>query len=656
MSASASGPTFPERKFGRCRAIALDSSSAALPSEEAEFEDEVLALESIFDNALAAVDPPSAPRSSASGLSVDTSLPVPPHLLCARSIAERTGKRAFCLSVAPFAEGEGCDDDDDDKSQVTFLAPQFESGSAGVRAVFAPHATALAPFSLTFAPCAGYPSKAPPRMCVSAPWLPRGAARLLERELRDSVWRGECGQSVCIFACADFLRTRALGLLLSAPVFSLALPPNTPTRHVPIPERARLHRPPPESIIEREGELRCLLLEAHQTCDLATDEWSPSRCCEPAPEPLTAIDASERPSRLLLAALVAANADTEERLWLSSRRTCNVCFDDVPGARCMRLSRCAHVFCRACVASHVDARISEGEISTLSCPDRSCGASLSQQDVRTAWGVSLASAVQASPTNSLALRPSPSSSASMSATASVASQAASPSSTSSISGLSEAEAKYERYESLLLQRALDSLGNTAPCPRHGCGKPAMVTQDRGGVSPMIAGGRRQRSRPSQQLPAASGGTLRRIGECAYCGFTFCADCNRATHGALPCADLFARYSAADEAGKKALRERYGDAVIADFQNLEWIRETCKICPGCGMAVEKNRGCNHITCRNCLFEFCFLCNQPYRPGHFRPPNACKQFDADELASELGIRSDQARELIAHAENGPLRLHQ
>jgi len=117
-----------------------------------------------------------------------------------------------------------------------------------------------------------------------------------------------------------------------------------------------------------------------------------------------------------------------------------------------------------------------------------------------------------------------------------------------------------------------------------------------------------------------------------------------------------RYSAADEAGKKALRERYGDAVIADFQNLEWIRETCKICPGCGMAVEKNRGCNHITCRNCLFEFCFLCNQPYRPGHFRPPNACKQFDADELASELGIRSDQARELIAHAENGPLRLHQ
>ena len=128
MSASASGPTLPERW---CHAIALDSSSAAPPSEEAEFKDEVLALESIFDNALAAVDPPSAPRSSASGLSVDTSLPVPPHLLCARSIAERTGKRAFCLSVAPFAEGEGCDDDDDDKSQVTFLAPQFESG-AGV--------------------------------------------------------------------------------------------------------------------------------------------------------------------------------------------------------------------------------------------------------------------------------------------------------------------------------------------------------------------------------------------------------------------------------------------------------------------------------------------------------------------------------------------
>jgi E3 ubiquitin-protein ligase RNF14 len=642
---------------GICRALEAVASSAPQPTDDADFEDEVLALESIFDDALASVDPPSATKRS--GLSVVTSLPVQNHLACAQSIAERTGKRAYCLSVAPIAEGVGCGDDDDDKSLVTFLAPPpIESGSAGVRAVFAPHATALAPFSLTFAPCAGYPSRAPPRLCVSAPWLPRGAAELLERELRD-IWRDECAQSVCIFACADFLRTRALGLLLSAPGFSLVLPPNTPTRHVPVPERARFHRPPVESIVEREDELRCLLLEAQQARDSKADEWSPSRCCETTLTALSAIDASERQSRLLLAALVTADADAEERMWLGSRRTCDVCFDDVPGARCMRLLRCAHVFCRACVASHLDARISEGEVSLLSCPDRSCGAPISQQDVRAAWGVSLASAVQASPTHSLASRPSPSSSAS--ATASEASRAASPSSTSSSAlRLSEAEAKYQRYESLLLQRALDSLGNTAPCPRQGCGKPAMVTQDRGGVSPMIVGRRRQRSKPSQAPPAASAppatsGASRRIGECAYCGFSFCADCNRATHGALPCADLFARYSAADEAGKVALRERYGDAVIADFQNLEYIREACKICPGCGMAVEKHRGCNHITCRNCLFEFCWLCSQPFRPGHFRPPNACKQFDADELASELGIRSDQARELITHAENG-LRLHQ
>lgn len=50
----------------------------------------------------------------------------------------------------------------------------------------------------------------------------------------------------------------------------------------------------------------------------------------------------------------------------------------------------------------------------------------------------------------------------------------------------------------------------------------------------------------------------------------------------------------------------------DKDNTETLNYICsytKDCPKCHVIIEKNGGCNHMTCRKCHHEFCWTCSQP-----------------------------------------------
>ncbi|KAG6100101.1 hypothetical protein E4U31_004140 [Claviceps sp. LM219 group G6] len=78
-------------------------------------------------------------------------------------------------------------------------------------------------------------------------------------------------------------------------------------------------------------------------------------------------------------------------------------------------------------------------------------------------------------------------------------------------------------------------------------------------------------------------------EC-LCGYRFCFGCPYSDHQPAPC-----------ELVKKWLRKCADDSETAN-----WISANTKECPKCGSTIEKNGGCNHMTCRKCKYEFCWMC--------------------------------------------------
>jgi len=60
----------------------------------------------------------------------------------------------------------------------------------------------------------------------------------------------------------------------------------------------------------------------------------------------------------------------------------------------------------------------------------------------------------------------------------------------------------------------------------------------------------------------------------------------------------------------------GCAKIIDKGFEEWKAHTLvKRCPNCKFWTEKNEGCNHMTCSQCKFQWCWVCEKECVAGHY-----------------------------------------
>ena len=76
------------------------------------------------------------------------------------------------------------------------------------------------------------------------------------------------------------------------------------------------------------------------------------------------------------------------------------------------------------------------------------------------------------------------------------------------------------------------------------------------------------------------------------GHEFCFVCLSSPHGDKECQEMI-------------------DEGFEEWKNKKIVKR----CPGCKMWTEKNEGCNHMTCVECKFQWCWLCQKKYDSNHY-----------------------------------------
>ncbi|EDR29624.1 ariadne RING finger, putative [Entamoeba dispar SAW760] len=135
----------------------------------------------------------------------------------------------------------------------------------------------------------------------------------------------------------------------------------------------------------------------------------------------------------------------------------------------------------------------------------------------------------------------------------------------------------EKYNSTLTRIRLDNDPNTLYCIK--CG------------TPMIG---------------EPGITMVRCVKCNYC---FCCKCKEQWHADCTC-EQYQRWKKENSMGDDAFKV--------------YIKKNTKLCPQCHKPIEKNGGCNCMTCK-CGYQFCWLCMQPYTKTHWKNnKTGCTQY--------------------------------
>jgi len=103
-----------------------------------------------------------------------------------------------------------------------------------------------------------------------------------------------------------------------------------------------------------------------------------------------------------------------------------------------------------------------------------------------------------------------------------------------------------------------------------------------------------------------------------CGHKFCFTCSEEFHMPASCQNL----------------QTWLEKCSNDSETAHWIIANTKKCPKCRIRIEKNQGCNHMTCKGCQYDFCWVCMGAWgdHGNHTGGYYKCNKYDPKKKAAE------------------------
>ncbi|GAX11563.1 hypothetical protein FisN_22Lh256 [Fistulifera solaris] len=91
---------------------------------------------------------------------------------------------------------------------------------------------------------------------------------------------------------------------------------------------------------------------------------------------------------------------------------------------------------------------------------------------------------------------------------------------------------------------------------------------------------------------------------------FCFNCGESMHWPVSCRQL----EEWNEVVKEHVQEVSGVEDSDDYKDVAqklWMRANTRPCPKCQAPIQKSDGCNHMTCRGCRYEYCWICSGDWK---------------------------------------------
>ena len=161
------------------------------------------------------------------------------------------------------------------------------------------------------------------------------------------------------------------------------------------------------------------------------------------------------------------------------------------------------------------------------------------------------------------------------------------------------EEVYQKYKKFIRRKEIEKIPGAVPCPLPNCESYALrpsASIDNGVIDAKeIILQVKNHNEEGESLEHSNTNDTAIILRCIDNNHEFCSKCLLAPHPGVKCSTN----------------------VEQGFSNWK-KRNDVRLCPQCGIEIQKLDGCNHMTCSKCKYQFCWICGGKYSNNHYNNP--------------------------------------